>query len=223
MAGIANISSENFDDKVVSLLHFEGPNNSTVFTDEKGLVWNSVQNRYRISTDRYKFGASSLYCYENGGLSTNTNFDVTEDFTIECFINSFGAGGETYRTIFHQYSSTSGVILRIRKSDNRLQGVLGNGVSSMAFVSDDSLSIDDNTWYHVSMTTEDDIARLFLNGIVLTEYRLPLPPVNPPSTPASIGTNGVSTGIAGMYIDDFRWTQACRYKKNFIPPTETLT
>ncbi|CAM2990725.1 LamG-like jellyroll fold domain-containing protein [Acinetobacter celticus] len=76
------------DDRVVSILHFEGPNNSTVITDEKGKVWTPVNAV--LKTDYAAVGLSSLYLAGNGYIYTpyNNEFELESvDFSLECYIS----------------------------------------------------------------------------------------------------------------------------------------
>ncbi|MFH7767841.1 LamG-like jellyroll fold domain-containing protein, partial [Acinetobacter sp. BSP-28] len=74
---------------VTSLLHFNGANNSTTFTDQKGIVWNRSGNPV-ISTTQSKFGGSSAKFSDNNYIYTTDNagylFGAAEDFTIESWL-----------------------------------------------------------------------------------------------------------------------------------------
>lgn len=72
---------------VVSLIHFDGADGSTTFTDEIGHVWTPTSPA-EISTDQAKFGGSSgqFTAGTNSRISTPASADWdwgTGDFTIE--------------------------------------------------------------------------------------------------------------------------------------------
>lgn len=82
---VADLYWEN----ISSLLNFDGANNSTVFTDEKGTIW-SRNGSPIISTAQSKFGGSSGRFSKNNYISTNTLapflFGASEDFTVEAWL-----------------------------------------------------------------------------------------------------------------------------------------
>lgn len=80
---------DNYWANVSSLLHFDGFDNSTIFTDEKGTIWTRNGSPI-ISTAQSKFGGSSGRFSKNNYISTNTLapflFGASDDFTIEAWI-----------------------------------------------------------------------------------------------------------------------------------------
>lgn len=74
---------------VVSLLHMDGANGSTTFTDQKGKTWTPNGN-VQISTAQSVFGGSSAaFDGVNDSLSIASHADFgfgTGDWTVECFV-----------------------------------------------------------------------------------------------------------------------------------------
>lgn len=79
---------------VVSLLHFDGADGSTDFTDVTGRVWTPT-NSPTISTSNSLFGGASLALDDGDRLSTSGSVDFqfgTGDFTIEGWFRQTKAG-----------------------------------------------------------------------------------------------------------------------------------
>src|SRR5690606_34123168 len=80
-------STDPYWSSVSSLLHFNGSNGSTTFTDEKGVGW-TASGDAEISTAQSKFGGSSLSLDGTGDWldASNAGFTFgTGDFTIEAW------------------------------------------------------------------------------------------------------------------------------------------
>lgn len=77
---------------VISLLHFDGVNGSTIFTDEKGFVWAARHGSPKLSTAFKKFGTASLSSsYELGGsIGRDAIAFLDKDFTIESWCTQTG-------------------------------------------------------------------------------------------------------------------------------------
>jgi hypothetical protein len=74
---------------VVALLHFDGTNGSTTFTDQKGNTWTAVSGA-KISTAQSKFGGASLLLNGSSDYATVPNFAGLDfgsgNFTIEGWV-----------------------------------------------------------------------------------------------------------------------------------------
>jgi hypothetical protein len=76
-------------DNVVALLHFDGADASTTFTDQKGNAWSVGSGTPQLDTDQSQFGGSSLYLPSaSSSISTpaSSNWSWhTQPYTIECW------------------------------------------------------------------------------------------------------------------------------------------
>ena len=92
-----------------ALLHFEGANNSTTFTDESGKTWTTYGTPI-ISTADHAVGSSSGQFTSYGDfIKTVAHADFqfgTGDFTIQCWV-SHTADSEIRRIIGNSYSNTA--------------------------------------------------------------------------------------------------------------------
>jgi len=113
------------------LLHLEGSNNGTSFTDD-GFYRRSITRNGTVvtSTDIVKFGSTSLKFGTNGGDSLSVANSVTigtSDFTFEAWILSTDATNNTYQTFFAVGSTSSGIVARMAVIPD------GDGVPSLWF------------------------------------------------------------------------------------------
>lgn len=193
------------------LLHFEGANAGTVFTDSSiSPKTITIGGGTPItSTTTFKIGTTSGYFNGSSWLNyTSTPFG-TEDFTIEGWINCsvLGTGiymmGSGIAAGAFQFGKGSGNKLTFWKSGN-VQ--VGSG----------SATLTSGQWYHVAAVRSGTNLLLFLDGQIQL-----------------VGTDASNYTVAAMaigaydqagtqpfngYIDDFRVTKGiARYVSNFTP------
>src|SRR5574337_134366 len=194
---------------VFSLLHFNGPNNSTNFIDQKGNIWSAPAN-YFISTTQYLFNGSSLS--GNGGYPgpMTTGFSPANfDFTAEAM---FKISAYPYASPLVLGSETGGRLLVFLNTSGQLAyNVYGIGTSPVLF----STAFPLNVWTHMAVTFISSTSTLtgFVGGVKGLSSSLYLS--------SSVGNSGgVSFGsrIQG-YMAESRITKAIRYTTNFTPPT----
>lgn len=208
--------SDPLAEYVVSLLHLDGANNSTTFTDEQGHTWAIDSGSPVISTTESKFGGASLRVPATTarikspvGLSYSTDLASNGSFCIECWFNldAITASSQTIIGL-----GGSGVIATLSVASN---GKLYASASN----SREGPSITPGQWYHVALSRDTQAARLFVNG------------VQQGATFTSFGSSvenlkfwanydGSVAGMAGGYIDEMRFTKGhARYTENFDVPT----
>lgn len=218
----------------VALLHMNGTDNGTVFTDSSILnrTWTAVGNA-RTRTTTSKFGGSSAYFDGTGDYIQTASSSVfhfgTQDFTVECWLNiqadsSLDGNGNREALILSGYSNG---LLFIIGGTSTITGVsfyLWDGARSKVLISAwfGSTPLTKNQWYHVAFTREKLMFRIFLDGVMLAESY-------------DTGTAGSSTSVTDIggssygapwtrylngYIDELRVTKgAARYTSNFTVPT----
>lgn len=222
---------------VTSLLRFDGANNSTVFTDEKGTVW-SKNGAPVISTAQSKFGGSSGRFSKNNYISTNTMapflFSASEDFTVEAWVY-VPTGASIYETevpilcvgaqdispfgggwnfcLFDKANAT----IRLERDNINLT------VQSAEFQIGSAIPRD--TWMHVEFGRQGGITYGFFNGVLkgTSTIHNNIPFNSPNINNVSIGSgNGrvlPNNWHLDGYIDDLRVTKGvCRHTVGFAPP-----
>lgn len=217
MAAGSSAPVDPYWSNVVSLLHFNGAQNSTIFTDQKGKVW-TANGTAKIDTAFYKFGGASG---QFGGSSANTNFISTPntadfnfpgDFTIEGYASApvYGA----YRSLFVAgNSSTPGGLSVVINN-----GFIRVGQNYVADQLDSSATIpSDGSLYHWAVTRAGSTVRIFVNGLLsgsgtfATNYTT--------TGPTTMG-GGVSSNSLQGHLDEVRVTKGvARYTASFSVPT----
>ena len=235
-AMMAALSGDPHWANVVSLLHFDGANNSTLFVDETGNQW-VAGNQAKISTAQSKFGGSAAYFdgssdYIDCSPSNTSRLAFgTGDFAIEAWI--YVASLSTRFVILDSRTSglNSGVMFLVGTAAD---GAAYNGAlilemrsTSPSYTGEIATSggvIPLNTWTHVAVTREGNFYRFFVNGVLQTgsgasgsgsgwnypngRYRI-----------GYVNDNNAAYSANG-YIDELRVTKgAARYTENFTPPT----
>jgi hypothetical protein len=196
------------------LLHADGTNGSTTFTDFSSNAHTiTVYGNAQVTTTSPKFGTGALLCDGSGdSLSAPSHASLTfgtGDFTIEAWIRISAFGASQY--IFSRRDS-SGFSLRIL-ADQRLSGQTPN-TNSLTQV---SATMAANTWYHVAYTRSGSTNTLWLDGssvATLTNSE------NGLSGTSFIGSRDGSAESVNGRIDDLRVTKGvARYTATFTPPT----
>ena len=207
---------------VVSLLHFNGADGSTTFTDERGKVWTPHGNA-QIDTAQSKFGgASGLFDGAGDYLSTPNHSDfnlATGSFTIESWIRPFSVG--SMRAIASQRNSagTSGYVFWVRDTQ-KLGFVFSNGSGSWVDAVG-ATNIVANSWTHVAASFDGSAVRLFVNGALDAEATSFSGLRATAANEAYIGRDreGNTTRDWIGHLDDLRITKGiARYTANFTPP-----
>jgi hypothetical protein len=209
---------------VALLLHFDGSNGSTTFTDSSpnGLTVTASGNA-AISTAQVKYGTGSLSL---DGFGSHATIDSTSalglgvgDFTIEAWIwvNSLSIGN----TIVDLGGYQNGMLLRLAGGSNDAAYIAGTSINwnSGNFVTAQQ-------WTHVAMTRQGGTVRFFVGGTQV--YATTNSNDAGESAAAMIGQashsvndqwNGPQDAFNG-YIDELRIVKGTAlYTANFTPPT----
>jgi hypothetical protein len=188
------------------LLHMDGSNGSTTFTDSSSSALTITTNGLtgpQISTSQSKFGgAGGLFDGSYDSLSfTSISIGASEDVTIEGWI---------YPTA----TSDEGIVGDNSGSNVQILTILGNQLSS--YWNGNEISggiIVANTWQHVAITRESGTIRLFVNGVLGNTS-------SGNTQPLLIGKIGFAAyrGLYSGFMDEFRVTKGiARYTSNFSP------
>ena len=221
--GASNISDPTFNN-VELLLHMNGSNGSTTFTDNSSNAFTVTANgNAQISTTRSKYGNASAYFDGDGDYLSIADDAALEfgsgDFTVEFWLyvptdasNSKGIANKgTWPSnassfLFYYgggnelafYASSDGVSWNI-VSDGRFQNTLTKGV-----------------WQHIAVSRSGNTIRGFLDGVKKFEVTSSAALHNN-SSPLVIGSgNGGSEGIKAN-IDELRIKSEAVYTIDFTP------
>ena len=206
---------------VTLLLHCDGANGATTFTDSGPLgLASTVGGSAQLTTGQKKFGPSSL-APGNGEVSFTSALPSfgTSDFTIELQAYFITASGAAQPGLFQldtgggynapSYSSTLAVLC----DGGSAWTIYGAGGSHFSGV-----AIPTGVWQHVALERHDGTLTLYVEGAVVI------------SVADSFNYNLGGGGVIGSYyasgyqldgyIDEFRITNGvARYQGPFTPPT----
>lgn len=191
--------SDPFFSNVSALMHFEGTNGSTTFTDQIGNTWTRTGSP-TISTAQFYFGSSS------GTFSSTTSdrIDVTSsaftfgtsDYTIE---GAFRPATTANQALF----SFGSLLVYVASSNfayfNGTNAIIGG--TPMA-----------NTWVAVALCRAGTTLRLFINGTLIGSIT---DSTNINTTAMRVGWYNSSNPFTG-FADEFRVTKGvARYTSNY--------
>jgi hypothetical protein len=201
------------------LLHGNGVNNSTTFTDSSSNNHTlTVNGGANISTAQSKFGGASMY-FDGSGDSLSLPLDTSI---------AFGSGEFTFEFWLFRNASSSFVILDTRTPSQNPAGELVILVNSsgrleiweQGFTRLAGGSTAVNTWNHYAIARDSsNVVTGYINGTSVDTWSTSLNFVL--GSAPRIGSTVNGTFYLNGYIDDLRLTKGvARYTSSFTPPTE---
>lgn len=216
--------SDPYFESVSLLLHMNGTNGSTTFTDSSSNALTVTANgNAQISTAQSKFGGSSAsfdgtedYLIASLG-SQNTAGEG--DYTLECWVypTAYKDTLNNHIAHFKNDASNATTVLAWASTNNGTISVSTGQTALLAGSGTYRLTL--NAWNHVAVSRSGSTMRLFVNGMQDASVT--------DSTSRSFNTVMIArysyATITGLewtgYIDDFRITKnAARYTTNFSVP-----
>jgi hypothetical protein len=213
---------------VVLLLHCDGTNGGTTFTDSSASAKTVVaQGNAQTTTAGPLFG-SACALFDGAGdrlsVSDSTDLDFAAgDFTVEFFV--FVTSLSTSPTLIRKSVTSSGFYpFAIFASSSNTTARFYNTSNAVLFAADLSsgAALSTGVWHHIAITRSGSTFRLFIDGII------------PPTAGTNTGTGSLNLNSAALSIgseidgtlclngkiDDIRITKGvARYTGNFIVPT----
>lgn len=225
-----SIGGDEFFSNVVLLMHFEGTDNSVVFTDVLAHPF-TANGAAKISTAKNKFGSASGSFPGNGTATTPDSEDwnlAASDFTIEAYV---------YRTGIDAYSSP--IVAQWHRGDvagNSWTFVIEPGSNNLALGISTSGSNDIGvssgvpvpafSWIHVAVTREAGILRFWIDGIKAGADTTREAAFFSSALPLAVGGAAFATDQGTEFIgfiDELRITKGkARYSTNFTPPSSSF-
>lgn len=206
----SSIITDPYFANVSLLLHCDGTNGSTTFTDSSGTPKTVTPTGTTISTAQSKFGGASALIASTTGtsnkLTTSPTITLSGDYTLEAWVYQTGASGGSYTILFTGAGNEQFGI------DYSADGVVFSYVSG--FIQSSAGVFARNGWHHVAYCRSGTTLRLFYDGTQVAS--------GTHSGALSISAIGayVSSGYALLgYMDDIRITSSARYTGNFTPPS----
>jgi hypothetical protein len=202
-----------------ALLHFNGADQSTTFTDESGKTWTPYGSPV-IATAQSKFGGASLRL--NGSSTVYINygpdFDLSSgDFTIEAWVRLDAF--DVPQMIFAKDLYGIWLDYQFYIASATSIGFKSNNGNSSVVATVPTMSI--NTWYHLAAVMHTGTLNIYLNG---TSYGSGSPAMgNHNELYVRIGDSGCDCSFMTGYIDELRISKTARWTNDFTPPTSEYT
>jgi hypothetical protein len=221
----------NFDKRKL-LLHFDGVDGSTTFTDVTGKTVTAAGNAH-IETDQSKFGGASGQFDGTGDylqVPASADFSFgTGDLTLEAWVylagDSASAGEGRFANIVTVANINTTVYLGfVILGDGTTTGTglrLYEGLNNVGV----NTTITKNTWHHLAVTRSGSTVRFWVDGTQAGTDQ---------TYTRSLGSSSYDLFVGGHtwidfnyvlngYIDDLRITKGlAEYTANFTPPTEAF-
>ena len=204
------------DSYTVSLLHMDGTDASTTFSDESGITWTPAGNA-QIDTAQSVFGGASGLFDGTGDYISATNSYLalgTGDFTIDTRIriNSLGPGNFS---IYDNRNSTGGPGNQSFVWYMKPSGKMAIYIPESETEFNTTLSI--NTWYHVALVRNGATWKVYING---TAESATITNTGNLINQTTIIGSGYDGGSFNGWIDEFRISKGiARWISDFTPPT----
>lgn len=216
-----NAPTTDLTSATVLMLHCDGADASTNFSDSTGRHFVVPRNSAQIDTAQSKFGGASLLTTSATSDAVQiadgiSDFDFgTGDFTIDLWIR-LNAGG-TYQNIFDMHPTEGG--------PNIYQELFVFTENTLVYRSNGAARITGTTalstgvWYHVAVARSSGNTKMFLGGVQegstyadTNDYEAGLLTIGATASNLHQNVNG--------WIDEFRVLKGvAAWTANFTPPT----
>lgn len=218
------------DSNTKSLLHFNGNDADTTFTDESGKSWTPAGNA-QIDTAQKKFGPSSgLFDGTGDYISTPDHSDFNPgagEFTIEMWVKAAGGsdpalcskGGAAADWAFEWEFDISSL-------DNGLSfSYSGNGATTHDVYTYGSgishANLMDGNFHHVAVARSGFHIYLFIDGVMCRDNAdIGGMAIYHSTEPLYIATTKYAAGLQLLngWSDEFRYSRVARWTSSFTPP-----
>lgn len=219
--------SDFYFTNVSLLLHFDGTNGSTTFTDFSSSPKTITANgNAQISTAQSKFGGASGYFDGTGdylSVPDDAGFEFTTgDFTIEFYLY-IPTGAATGAAVINKGTwptNTSSYLIYYGGSNELAFYASSNGTSwDIATDKRFAVPISKNTQHHVAVVRNGTTITGYFNG-TSAFTQATTASLNNNAQALTIGSGASGSSALNCYIDELRITKGiARYTANFTPPT----
>jgi hypothetical protein len=220
---VHSLASDPYYDNVSLLLHMDGTDGSTTFTDSSKNAFSVTANgNAQIDDAQSKFGGAAALFDGNGDFLSIANDAAlglaSGDCTIEAWV--YWSGSNSTGTVLDKDGQAGSFNPQYNISLNnasRLAVYLGP-TSLQTLTSNTNLPT--STWVHIAFVRNGTRVALYQGGAVVASATQTATMSN--ATRALRIGHQANTGTASYWngsIDELRITKACRYQSAFTPPT----
>lgn len=215
------------DGNALLLLHCDGSNGSTTFTDSS--MWLNTFNVFgtvQLDTSTQEFGTASL---KSDGTSTNRLETVNTtlfnpgsgDFTLDFWLNVASLSLTYYLATKINTATGYGAYLIATggASKNQVHVDIGTTGTSWDIASDVNIgTFTANTWHHVAIVRHGSTFTGYFDGVGTSLGTSSGALYNSTTALALAGLTG-SGGPLNGHMDEIRYSSVARWTANFTPPT----
>lgn len=240
MTWLARVPSEYVPPYVGSLLlmHFDGSNGGTTFTDSTGRNTFSIAGGTpTTSSNQVKFGTTSYLGWigsyaSTGIIANNTAWSgfCDSDFTIEFWIYMVSplAAAGPLQILSTAAASANNPYMAISTGNTGQMTMYWVGNTGTSYAGGFSGNITAGAWYHIAFVRMSNVLKCYIGGMSgATTYNV--------TGSATTGLRYVDVGsyyafttnsfgsANGCYVDELRISNYAVYTGNFTPPTGPFT
>lgn len=224
--GWHRVPVEQYFQAVSLLLHFDGSDGSTTFTDSSSYahtVTREIGSSAQIDTAQSKFGGASCYFDTGtpnyGYLKVPAHYALdlsSAEFTVELWVRLDSLAVDSY--FFGGFNFQSQVQLAyIASSGKFVFNAYDSGGNNAGTITATGVTVATNTWYHLAATRQFRTFRFFVDGALIDSATFT-------NTLRSAPTHywvGKAQNPSEPWIDELRITKGvARYTAAFTPQTE---
>lgn len=207
-----------------SLLHFDGTDASTTFTDELGKIW-TVNGNAQIDTAQKKFGTGAgLFDGTGDWIDTpdHDDFNVgSGNFSIDFWVrrNTIGTQQHVCGQVDSSATSANWSFSVKFLVGNTLEFRVTSGTTIYSATSVGTIT--DSNWHHIACVRDGNTTRIFIDGTADGTANVTGVTVNNSTSKVAIGRLGEFDGqYLNGWVDEFRFSKGiARWTANFTPPT----
>ncbi len=213
------------------LLHMDGSDGSTTFTDATGRAWTTNGNA-QIDTAHHKLGgASGLFDGSGDYLSTADSDDFsfgTGNFTIDAWVrfNSLPASGFDALIYSHKLGPANRISFKLRNVGGVYKWTFDaqTDVGVVPINTEQTATVSAGVWYHVAIVRSGNNFMLFQNGQQVGSTVTDTDAVPNIAAPLYIGSAGGEASYLDGWLDELRvYKGIALWTSNFTPPGPTPT
>jgi hypothetical protein len=213
----------------IILMHFDGTNGSTTYTDSAGTVtsFSTPSGTASISTAQSVFGGSSLSLAATSwiaGTPSNASLNIgTGDFTIELrgYVTNTPSGSPWNYCSFQPLSGRPAFNLSIN-SGQQIAGYISDLTTGHPYAGTGTISA--NAWHALAFVRASGTYYFFVDGVAAGSGS-DSTSVNLNGILFSVGSNTTAgaAAAAAMYIDELRISKIARYTSGYTPASSPFT
>lgn len=208
-------SNDSAYSSVTLLLHGDGTDESTVFTDNSGTPKTVTPlGAAKIDSAQYKFGSGSI---NFSGASSRLQVPhsaafafATGNWTIESWVRLSDVLSATKDVLFCKKASAGGIdwlqLERVASANQLRLNVSADGTTSAFTLSSTTGHLTNNTWHHVAVTRSGTEFVIWIDGEVRASTTSSISINASSSNPLTIGAEPDGTNNWKGFVDEFRVT-----------------